>query len=355
MTTPDQDGLRTASTPATKRKRLNIPSPDAEILSQSKTIDTCGHCSKKCTAKGPQSEALQCDMCHSWVHATCEGLKKDQYKQFTQLTNTITNIAYYCSLNQCASLNKKLIYDHLSSLKQNADIPTLRSLQTEQTNLHRIISDISNKLNELSSQNRNLQKQIEDVCFQITSPQNQITGTSETVSQTTAPTSESPTTAALSIADELADRERRKNNLIIYNLPESTDNSKDKSFFTELCKSVFDTTVKITKSLRLGKKHENKNRPLLIGLENQQNVVNITSRAAYLRHHDKYENIYIAPDMTKYQRSKHKQLVDELKRRKSNGENNLIIRNGEIVTRRLRTQNSDNRDTAAPSPTDMDS
>ena len=35
--------------------------------------------------------------------------------------------------------------------------------------------------------------------------------------------------------------------------------------------------------------------------------------------------------------------------------NNLIIRNGEIVTRRLRTQNSDNCDTAAPSPTDMDS
>ena len=87
-------------------------------------------------------------------------------------------------------------------------------------------------------------------------------------------------------------------------------------------------------------------------MENQQNVVNVTSRAACLRHHDKYKNIYIAPDMTKYQRSKHKQLVDELKRMKSNGENNLIIKNGEIVTRRLRT---DNRDTAAPSPTDMDS
>ena len=122
-------------------------------------------------------------MCHSWVRATCEGLKKDQYKQFTQLTNTITNIAYYCSLNQCASLNKKLIYDHLSSLKQNADIPTLRPLQTEQTNLHSVIYDVSNKLDELSTQNRNLQKQIEDVCFQITSPQNQITGTSETVAK----------------------------------------------------------------------------------------------------------------------------------------------------------------------------
>ena len=43
--------------------------------------------------------------------------------------------------------------------------------------------------------------------FQNTSLQNQITGTSESVSQATAPMSKSATTAVLSIADELADRE----------------------------------------------------------------------------------------------------------------------------------------------------
>ena len=37
--------------------------------------------------------------------------------------------------------------------------------------------------------------------------------------------------------------------------------------------------------------------------------------------------------MTKYQRFKHKGLVDELKWRKANGEENLVIRNGEIITR----------------------
>ena len=42
---------------------------------------------------------------------------------------------------------------------------------------------------------------------QNTSLQNQITGTSESVSQATAPMSKSPTTTVLSIADELADRE----------------------------------------------------------------------------------------------------------------------------------------------------
>ena len=82
--------------------------------------------------------------------ATCEGLKKEQYKQITQLTISTNNLAYYCSLNQCASLKKKLIHDHLSSLKNNADTPTLRSVQAEQENLHRIISEVSGKIDSVS-------------------------------------------------------------------------------------------------------------------------------------------------------------------------------------------------------------
>ena len=41
----------------------------------------------------------------------------------------------------------------------------------------------------------------------------------------------------------------------------------------------------------------------------------------------------ISADMTKYQRVKHKQLVEELKRRKAANEPNLTIRNGEIITK----------------------
>ena len=37
--------------------------------------------------------------------------------------------------------------------------------------------------------------------------------------------------------------------------------------------------------------------------------------------------------MTKFERNKHKKLVDELKERKRQGEENLIIRNGTIVKR----------------------
>ena len=40
--------------------------------------DICKHCNKKCTLKGKNSEAVQCDVCFVWVHASCEGFTKDQ-------------------------------------------------------------------------------------------------------------------------------------------------------------------------------------------------------------------------------------------------------------------------------------
>ena len=47
--------------------------------------------------------------------------------------------------------------------------------------------------------------------------------------------------------------------------------------------------------------------------------------------------IYIAPDLTKFQWEKNRKLVNELKHRKANGENNLVISNGTIVSRKPRT------------------
>ena len=44
--------------------------------------------------------------------------------------------------------------------------------------------------------------------------------------------------------------------------------------------------------------------------------------------------------MTKFQREKHKKLVQELKQRREDGEKNLIIHNGEIVHRRYHNATS---------------
>ena len=74
--------------------------------------------------------------------------------------------------------------------------------------------------------------------------------------------------------------------------------------------------------MRLGRKVETVPYHLENPDNNNYTLLHVTSRVAYLRYHDKYENIYITSDKTKYQRFNHKWLVDELKWTKANGEDN---------------------------------
>ena len=137
----------------------------------------------------------------------------------------------------------------------------------------------------------------------------------------------SPSVTALSIADELADRERRKNNIIVYNFPEASDHQSDKDSFVNFSTSVFNCNV------AFGEKVVNKHRPLFLGLERYDETGLILSRTHLLRHNDQYSDVFIAPDRTKFEREKHKKLVTELKERRSRGESGLIIRNGAVVAR----------------------
>ena len=140
-------------------------------------------------------------------------------------------------------------------------------------------------------------------------------------------------TSNVNILDELADRERRRKNLIVYNFHENSNYQADKAKFLELSKEVFNLDLQIIKVVRLGKSNNGKPRPLLVGLDNEAEKIEILSQSGKLRRLDQYNEIYIVADKTKYEREKHKKLVDELKSRRSKGERNLVIRNGIIVTR----------------------
>ena len=67
--------------------------------------------------------------------------------------------------------------------------------------------------------------------------------------------------AAHSIIDELADRDRHKKNIIVYNLPEATDHADDKVPFLGLCKTVFNLDVQVTWVTHSGKTLETSTDP----------------------------------------------------------------------------------------------
>ena len=76
---------------------------------------------------------------------------------------------------------------------------------------------------------------------------------------------------ASSIADELADRDRRRNNIILYNFSEKSDREADRKAFNDMCQVVFSEQFAVSKVIRLGKRSEDKDRhrPLLVGLNQE--------------------------------------------------------------------------------------
>ena len=124
-----------------KRRREGDSSPP-KVLSM--PGDICKHCNKKCTLKGKNSETVQCVVCFVWVHASCEGFTKDQYKTFSDLSKVLPNIAYCCKFNGCLTrLNQLIASDGIP--KSLAEIDKKIYLQVNEA-----ITTLSKNINSLS-------------------------------------------------------------------------------------------------------------------------------------------------------------------------------------------------------------
>ena len=99
----------------------------------------------------------------------------------------------------------------------------------------------------------------------------------------------------------------------------------DRNCVSKLCKDTFDLDVKILKVFCLGKKVPNKCRPLLVQFEKENAKAKILDKSYLLKSMESYNDVYVSVDMTKSERIKHKQLVDELKSRQAKGETNILF------------------------------
>jgi len=364
------------ATQGVKRPRgANSVSPDKrETLTKSLPGENCPHCLKACST---ENQAIQCDLCGIWAHAECEGIPSECYDSFNSVFGKVHNISYYCEANFCSSRIKQLIYKFYNDLEEHIDLPSLRSLQAEQGNLHRIISEMSNKFDDFSSQctepnvdesiasSDNAQKttqtlwrsehhnlcnsisalsdKIKGLCDHNDQLQNQINTTVSslnTASEQVQTLPYVPSSNPAEFVDEYLNRERRKMNLVIHGLPESSATSSserqlaDSNSFVGLVDSEFKiSNLEIGKCFRLGKRKNDKPRPLLVMLTDISVKRQILRNAKLLRNSNSYKSVFISPDLTQQEREVSKKLHNELKRRKQAGETNLIIKHGKIVPR----------------------
>ena len=232
-------------------------------------------------------DVLECTWCEGRLHGKCVKLSKEQC---IILGNTIRNVVFFCTPCLETLPTALKFHDGLSSMNSRVTSIENSINETQHTENHLStvseevkqfskqhhevvsqMSDLTARINQLVSHNNKIQNQIEDINTAI-HKKSIAEVAQQSVSEVNAnsPTSEIPSiSTTLTILDELADRERRRKNLIVYNMPESSDSQSDQQKFKELCSTVFINvmTINLSKTVRLGRKTDTKHRPLLVCLD----------------------------------------------------------------------------------------
>ena len=152
------------------------------------------------------------------------------------------------------------------------------------------IEDLGVKIENLLLSQSGLQMEVDQVSKSL---QDSAVPVGSSIVRTTPATAyTSVLSATQSIVDELADRERRKKNVVMYDLPEAKDRVADKLSVLALLKTVYDLETPINRVVRLGRKIENKHRPLLVCFVSADDKASVVSRSYLLHHHDQYKRVF---------------------------------------------------------------
>lgn len=146
--------------------------------------------------------------------------------------------------------------------------------------------------------------------------------------------------AVSSCMSEEKEKQKRKLNLIMHNVPESSSTEGQQRKQDDIVKvreifaNTLQVTSKVTNAVRLGKKGE-KTRLLKITVDSEKDKASILRNAMKLRSCDSPDHlkkIFITPDMTPKEREENKNLRAKLSELNKDG-NNYRIKNGQIVRR----------------------
>ena len=155
------------------------------------------------------------------------------------------------------------------------------------------------------------------------------------------PASTNEERSTIQLLDEYTDRGRRKNNLIIHNIPVSDDetfsdrNKGDTDKINNMISNVLGIDeVHILKTIRLGGRGQSrttKPRLILATVDTPIRKRAILASAKFLRDIEDWKNIYISPDLISKEREEGRTLREALQERRLNGEVCIGIKGTQLL------------------------
>ncbi|KAL4104941.1 hypothetical protein QTP88_020217 [Uroleucon formosanum] len=205
--------------------------------------------------------------------------------------------------------------------------------------IYSIVKTTQNKLissvNEPNKILKNFNKRFDDLSIEITKISNENSILKTNVSKLENKLLEIENISSLSsqisefnITNELADRQPRAQNIILYNLSEDSNNTQNSTSDGDRLKLIFNE-MKIDFNPinfnRLGKL-SNRTRPLKITFMDTKNIFKILRGQSKLRHFPDFKDLPFSSDKTLKQREHMQTLRKELQSRRENGEIDIIIK-----------------------------
>jgi len=352
-----------AKTKADPRKLAgkSIPGSVGKKLAAVLSSSCCCECGE---VIGEDTKALQCERCtvETWKCATCLGLSDELYDELT--ASSKNGLHWFCTkceelvLDNVSPAGEKIadtlgkLSDKTQGIEQrlienfdpielqlveriNAVEQLLERKTESDTTQWQLVESRLKKLEERPAVIEEAQERIEFKVDQLKRNMDEpmvqvVQGAMEGVLQQD--------------KEEEMEIERRIKNVIVHGVPESQVDSSDQRVEEDLAvlaamfQEVGTEEVQVESVVRLGKRNTDSAhpRPMKVVLNAVDGKVKLLRNAKNLRSKQDggWSKIFIHQDLTPRQREARKPLVAELKQRKANGENDLIIYNGKVIKRR---------------------
>ena len=276
-------------------------------VNENKLYENCRECDE--LVKSGQS-GITCDKCEIWFHTACVSISEEQYACMVKCKESGQSPKFLWFCRFCKDVVTEAI-DKIDLLETQT-----RNVAISIAKLNERVENIEKKMS--TSVVKNVKSQL----------------------------------------DERMDIDRRKMNLMLYNVekPAVTRNDGADSKWYSNKKKESDTRAfidimkeleigigtnlenKIVDIVRLGDLNKippgSKGRPLRVTLSDLDIKREILGKAKLLRD-TRYNTVYISPDLTPAQREADHNLRMELKKRREAGETNLMIKRGNIISSNL--------------------
>ena len=92
--------------------------------------------------------------------------------------------------------------------------------------------------------------------------------------------------------------------------------AENEGFIEEMMEQLSIRPDQVVQIERVGERRENHTRPMKVRMERKEFAVDVIAKSRKLKDTERYATVFLAPDRTREERSQHKKLVEEMKKKR---------------------------------------